>query len=116
MEKYHADSNFKGLQNAEGNTLLHLAIDGEERDIVEWCLEIGFSLRYRNKGGMNSLHVAAKRGSPEIANRLIECEREQGSDVSVSEFLNLRNNLVATPLYLASMFNHTDVMRLLLEK
>ena len=116
MEKYHANSNFKGLQDSEGNTLLHLAIDGEDREIMEWCLELGFSLRYRNKDGMNSLHVAAKRGSYEIVDRLIEHVRDLENNDSVIELLNLRNNFVATPLYLASKFNHTDVMRLLLER
>ena len=114
--KYRSDSYFKSLQDHEGNTLLHLAVDGENREIVEWCLELGFSLSYRNKAGMNSLHIAAKRGSCEIADRLIEHERDVGNDDSVITLLNSRNNFVATPLYLASKFNHTDVMRLLLEK
>lgn len=113
-KKCKRSSKFKSQQDSDGNTLLHIAVDSEESEVVDWCLELGFDLRARNKLGMNSLHVAARRGSIKIAQKLVVREQELGN--SVQEFINLGNNYEATPLYLASKFNQSEMVKYLLEQ
>ena len=113
-DKCITSTKFKCQQDSDGNTLLHIAVDSEESDVVDWCLELGFDIRARNKLGMNSLHVAARRESVKIARKLVEKEQELGH--SVKEFIDLGNNYQATPLYLASKFNQCEVVKFLLEQ
>ena len=114
MEMFHSNEAFKSLRDPDGNTLLHLVVDAEETEVVEWCLEIGMDLRTQNNTGMNSLHVAARRGCVEIAEMLLENALGLGNDIRA--FLDLRDNHRASPLYLAAKFNQCGMVELLLER
>ncbi len=114
MERCQTSRTFKSLQDADGNTLLNLAVDGGEEEIVEWCLEVNISLKKGNAVGMNSLHVAARRGCTEIARKLIE--KVVLREGNVTEFLNSKNSYQATPLYMASKFNRCEMVAFLIEK
>lgn len=114
MQRCQTNRAFKSLQDAQGNTLLNVAIDVREAEIVDWCLEVNMSLTKGNKNGMNSLHVAAIRGCVEIGRKLIG--KVAGQMSTGSAFVDSVNNFQATPLYLASKHNQGRMVTFLLEQ
>lgn len=101
-------------QDQDGNTLLHLAVDSDEFELVEWCLHLGFSTTMHNNTGMNSLHIAARRGNYDITSRLLQVERV--GEENMAQFVNSRNKFRSTPLYSAAKFGNAKVVELLLDK
>ena len=106
---------FSLLQNSDGNTLLHLLVDGEDIEGVRLCLLLGFNLHIGNNKGFNTLHVAARRGNVVIANMLLEKEKEKGEEAFHS-FVNSRNHYFASPLYLAAKFGQAKTVDLLIRR
>ena len=68
----------------------------------------------QNHTGMNSLHIAARRGSYDITTKLLKVERVGGGNMG--QFVNSRNQFYSTPLYTAAKFGNVKVLELLLDK
>ena len=103
------------LQDSEGNTLIHLAVDAADRNLIEWCIEFGFSVRACNNTRMNCMHIAARRGDYEIAVCILEQAMKDGDEM-LKTFIDFPNSDRATPLYTSAKFGSVKVMELLLEK
>ena len=110
------DPHFKSLHNVEGNTLLLAAIDITEADddTVQWCIENGYDIKAINRTGFTPIHIAARRGFKEIAQMLLEKQKELGGDVG--RYVNIRTTNQSTPLYLAAKFNQHHILDLLISK
>lgn len=91
-------------RNQFGNTALHAAIAGRNRDLVEFLLAKGADVRARDSWGSTPLSVAAHEGMKEIAELLIA----QGSDVN-----DRRSKDGKTPLTVALEEGHLEVAELL---
>lgn len=114
LETLHTQQ-FSLLQNSDGNTLLHLLVDGEDIEGVQLCLLLGFNLHIGNNKGFNTLHVAARRGNVAIVNMLLDKEKAKGEETFHS-FVNSHNHYFASPLYLAAKFGQAKVVELLIKR
>ena len=112
--RYRTDRSFPKLSDSNENTLLHIAIDVEEVDIMEFCLQFKFDLMAKNIDGLMSLHVAARRGNKAASIRLLQVAKDEGLDIQ--KFLNCRKNSGGTPLYLAAKFNRLSLMKYLIKQ
>ncbi|WP_158706893.1 ankyrin repeat domain-containing protein [Candidatus Phycorickettsia trachydisci] len=83
------DINYK---DSSGNSLLHLAIEGGNKDLAEYLIDKGAYVDSRNEEGKTPLHYAASKGK----NELIEMLIDKGADV------NAKDNSGDTVLDLAS--------------
>jgi ankyrin repeat protein len=112
-KKYSKKPEFLGLKDQDGNTLLHLAVDTAENDLIEWCLTFGFSIETENYQGMNCMHIAAARGDYNIAVKILEVATAE--DIDVESFVNSTSTHRSTPLYMASQSGNAKIMEILLE-
>eukprot|EP01012_Entosiphon_sulcatum_P015100 TRINITY_DN2011_c0_g1_i1.p1 TRINITY_DN2011_c0_g1~~TRINITY_DN2011_c0_g1_i1.p1 ORF type:complete len:859 (-),score=131.20 TRINITY_DN2011_c0_g1_i1:258-2834(-) len=53
-------------QDAEGTTALHRAIRNEDRDMIEFLLNIGANVNVEERDGVRPLHLAASLGNAEL--------------------------------------------------
>lgn len=102
------------MQDQDGNTLLHLAVDTAESDLIEWCFTLGFQVRTENCCKMNCMHIAARRGDYDIAVRILEVASAEDGDMNA--FVNSPNSFRSTPLYMAAKFGNVKIMEFLLDK
>ena len=114
-ERFAAQVDLKMLENSEGNTLLHIAVDSKypELEIIDWCIEAGFDIKAGNHGGFNPLHKVAKRGDRRIATALLKREKVGGDVVA---YVNSRSRNNTTPIYTAAKFNQPKMIEFLKEQ
>ena len=108
---HHVKYSFIHTQDKDGNTLLHLAIDVGNSQLIRWCLDFGFKVHACNNFGTNCLHIAAKRGGYDIAQTILHRGREYEENI-----VNSRNCDHSTPLYMAAVFGKVEVITLLLDQ
>jgi len=89
--------------SSEGDTALAAAVKLSKEDLVPLLIDKGSSLNVRDKEGFSLAHDAVM--SPEILKILID------KKVNV----NIKNNLMQTPLHLATLYNKLDSVMLLLK-
>jgi ankyrin repeat protein len=98
-----ADSD--GLDNAHGNTALHLAAQKGHLQIVRLLLETGVDANALNEDGMSPLHISIVANNVPIAQYLLE----HGASSSVT------NNTGQNTLHLAVETEDVNMVRMLLE-
>lgn len=72
------DINYK---DSSGDSLLHLAIEGGNKDLVEYLIDKGVHVDSRNKEGKTPLHYSASKGKSELIEMLID----KGADVNAKD-------------------------------
>ena len=88
-----------------GNNCLVVASNFGHIDIVEYLIEIGFDMNWRNEAdGFNAILVASEKGHLEIVKYLdsIGCD------------INSKTNTNANCIYLASLHGHLDTVKYLI--
>ena len=115
-EKYAAKQNFASLamEDGEGNTLLHIAANKEEINIVKFALEFGLNPLKGNTKGVTPLHFAAMRGNESIAKLLLDSEKI--SDIKSYIAVKAVGVCGETPFYFAAKFNHPNMIIFLLKR
>ncbi|XP_066918362.1 E3 ubiquitin-protein ligase mib1-like isoform X2 [Clytia hemisphaerica] len=96
------------LQDSEGDTALHDAITKKRDDVVAMLLEQGADISMTNYNGFNAVHHAALRGSAKAIEMLLRKNEKPW-------VINEQKDDGYTPLHLASLNNHLDVVQLLIK-
>lgn len=94
-------------QDHIGETPLHQASERGFLAIVQELIQRGASVDRPSHAGLTALHFAARGGRPEVAKYLIE-------ECHVN--VNVCDQSGGTPLDLATVHSHVDVMKVLLER
>jgi ankyrin repeat protein len=98
-------------RDEDENTALHIAIHSRKLEHVKVLLEAGASSRIRCDGSL-PVHVAISIGSlrthRQFSYECLVALHEHGADLTV------KDDAVHTPLYLACMFNHPQVVTYIL--
>jgi ankyrin repeat protein len=100
-----ADVNAK---NKEDDTPLHIAVKGDQVEIVKTLLNAKASTTATNKDGDKPLHIAAKNGNQKIVNLLLQKE----TSASVAD----KGYIYRTPLHWAAIGNNQEVIKALIQK
>lgn len=93
-------------RDADGQSLLHLAIARGRADLVQLVLEFGAGVEAKSRAGRSPLETAAAAGEALIAELLLA--RGASTERSVGSPLG--------PIHLAAAAGHTELLRLLLLK
>ena len=121
--------------NPQGDTLLIQAVREDIPELVDALLKRRPRLDFRNRSGETAISIAAYLGKLEYVRKLAEAGARLdfpgwpplayaafNNHPQVVEYLiekganiNARTETGATPLYLASRYGHTDVVKLLLK-
>ena len=100
------------MTNKQGQTALMLAASRGHQKLVELLLEKGAQSNLANPFGMTALHMACKQRHVEVVDLLVNKHRsEGGADPDLKE-----SRKGYTPLMVAAMMGHTDIVRALLER
>jgi len=101
-------------QDHSGSTPLHLSAIGVHKEVVRRLLELGATdgkakaeTAIEDKMGNVPLHLAAQKGNMGIVKLLLDADPDQISSA---------NGRGSTPLHLAILGNHTEVVRMILGK
>jgi len=106
VASYQKRTELLNMKDKEGRTLLHLAVESADRDIVELLLNKGAKLDEKDdESGFTALHHAARLGNRNAAELLIA----MGAD------LNAKDKQGHTPLYVAANHDY-KVAELLMSK
>ena len=92
----------------EGNSLLHLAAETEDLELIDFCLDAELNINQKNKIGERPLHIALSAGDVDAVKRLVAA----GADpslwfVSGDEKYNL--------FHIAIGFGNNEVIKAILE-
>jgi len=100
-------ADIQGQDALQGQTKLHMACVGGEKDVADLLIRRGADVNLRDKRGATPLWIAARGGHKEIVELLIE----KGADINASD-----GRREATPLLIAARSGHADVVELLIAK
>ena len=100
-------ADIQGQDALQGQTKLHMACVGGEKEVADLLIRRGADVNLRDKRGATPLWIAARGGHKEIVELLIE----KGADISASD-----GRREATPLLIAARSGHADVVELLIAK
>ena len=93
--------------DSSGNNSLHLAVEkGLCGMAVKILMRCPFLVYSQNNAGSTALHFAAVCGNAQLCEKLVSCEGK----------VIVKNLNGETPLHLASLQNHVDILKVLLEK
>ena len=88
----------------QGNTALHLAAQGDHKEVCSLLLQRREGTMIVNKEGLTALHLASSAGSLSCIQELLEVD--QGRE----EMLSLEDRWGRTPLLLATSNGNTEVV------
>jgi ankyrin repeat protein len=92
----------------EGNSLLHLAAETEDLELIDFCMDVELNINAKNKAGERPLHVAVSAGSVGAVRRLVKA----GANPSTwFIFGDEKYNL----LHIAIGFRNNEVIKAMLE-
>lgn len=101
------------------STPLHEAVHGGHNDVVELILKQGVDPTVIDEDGRTALHVAAAQGHLAIIVQLFECRnfRSQGDGRLIERLdVGMKDRIGITPLHLAALGGHRDVLQYLLNQ
>ena len=101
------------LQDEDGNTALHLAINGDRADILKELLPLNPLLNLKNNSGRIPLHLAVFK-KPDILNDILEEINKYSEEKKESYFYAL-DNTGLPPLHSAIVHNHLQSVRALID-
>ncbi|MGB2866682.1 MAG: ankyrin repeat domain-containing protein [Sedimentisphaerales bacterium] len=96
-------ADIQGQDALQGQTKLHMACGGGEKDVADLLIRRGADVNLRDKRGQTPLWIAASGGHKEIVELLIK----KGADINAS------NNRGRTPLAVAKQGKHAEVIDIL---
>lgn len=109
------------LSEGGGGSVLHLAIDGAEIDIIELLLSYNPLINIKNDKGQTPLHKAAYYGYRNLS-RINILSEEAKDNYSLVELLlnnnadvNIKDDKGETPLHLAAAEGNSNIVSFLLE-
>jgi ankyrin repeat protein len=92
----------------EGNSLLHIAAETEDLELIDFCMDVELNINAKNKAGERPLHVAVSAGSVGAVRRLVKA----GANPSTwFIFGDEKYNL----LHVAIGFGNNEVIKAVLE-
>ncbi|XP_071965136.1 transient receptor potential cation channel subfamily A member 1-like isoform X2 [Antedon mediterranea] len=97
------------LLDREQNSALHCAVNGGDINAVKLCLDFGVALDVKQDDGSTAIHLACSLGCLKIIKLMIE--REPGKHL-----LEIKDNQNQTPLHKAAMFDHEELVKLLINE
>ena len=100
-----ADTNLLEITDANGNTPLHLAPEGESKAVVKLLVDHGASVTAVNSKGETSIHTAAQHESVEIMELLLD----KGGNTTIE----LKDHRGCTPLHHAAENNQPEIITFL---
>jgi ankyrin repeat protein len=101
------------VQDENGKSPLHTAIERSRTDIAEYLIEQGARVDLTDSDGELPLHYAAVTGNLEMGRLLLERARHSVNDSSTAKHGGFVGNW--TPLHLACLNGHPEFVRLLLD-
>jgi ankyrin repeat protein len=96
-----------GLVNRNGDSVLHIALAGKQRDLVNYLIDQATSadLNARDKAGRTALHVATEQGTSAVVRRLLQ----KGVPINAADAVG------NTSLHVAVLYDRRKVADLLLK-
>lgn len=94
---------------SKSSAVLSLATKSNFSVIVDLLVQAGVDVNWQDETGETALHVAARFGHDQCARILIAGSEDQKADVEITE-----NSFSWTPLHIAAVDGHLDVVELLL--
>ncbi|KAL5108651.1 Transient receptor potential cation channel subfamily A member 1 [Taenia crassiceps] len=104
------DNHLINLQDSEGETALHLAVNSGNIEMIDFCLDHGSDVTAVENHDFTAVHYAARRGEVMVLQRLLNRRPEE--TVSLLSCVNRNGH---TPLHLAVMYNHADLTACLIK-
>ena len=101
------------LQGEDGNTALHLVINGSRADILEVLLPLKPLMNLKNNSGQTPLHLAVSK-KPEILKDILEEINKYSEEKKESYFYAL-DNTGLPPLHSAIVHNYLKSIRALID-
>lgn len=95
---------------AKSGAVLAIATKSNYFPIVQLLVHAGVDINYQDEQGETALHVAARLGFDQCAKILIKGSEEQKANLEITE-----KNYAWTPLFIACVDGHLDVVELLIE-
>ena len=92
----------------EGNSLLHIAAETEDLELIDFCMDVELNINAKNKAGERPLHVAVSAGSVGAVKRLV---RAGANPSTWFIFGDEKYNL----LHVAIGFGNNEVIKAVLE-
>ncbi|CAH8630564.1 unnamed protein product [Dicrocoelium dendriticum] len=99
------------MMDEEGFSPLHMAVHSGNIELIKMCLDRGADILGSDKSGHSALHFACARGDLECAKLLFE----YGQRVALRMIFAVDQD-GRTPMHMAAMHNHPDLIDFLLEK
>ncbi|KAF7919271.1 hypothetical protein EAE99_008573 [Botrytis elliptica] len=105
---------------ADGNTALHLSVEFHHPVTSQMLIDRNAKVNVENAEGLTPLHLAAREGSEEIMQRLLNVEGDTSEDIGLERsctenkayFIDGSHKM--SPLQLASRVGHINIVELLL--
>lgn len=109
---YDTDTRNDEYADSDDNSLLCLAVECGNIEMIQYLIDSDFNPDHKNKKGDTILHIAAREGRKDVVQLLLCSNDNLISDV------NVQNNAYITPLQIAAESKSTDtvaIVSLLLE-
>ncbi|CDI98411.1 transient receptor potential cation channel [Echinococcus multilocularis] len=104
------DNHLINLPDGEGETALHLAVNGGNIEMIDFCLDHGSDVAAMENHDFTAIHYAARRGELMVLSQLLHWQPELM--VSLLSGVNRNGH---TPLHLAVMYNHAELAACLIK-
>ena len=101
------------LQDEDGNTALHLVINGSRADILEVLLPLKPLMNLKNNSGQTPLHLAVSK-KPDILKDILE-EINKCSEEKKESYFCAQDNTGLPPLHSAIVHNYLKSIRALID-
>ncbi|MCK5893191.1 MAG: ankyrin repeat domain-containing protein [Endozoicomonadaceae bacterium] len=96
----------ENLQNDEGNTPLHIAIEADNFNMADYLLTINIDMNVENKDGEFPLYVAINNDNFRIAERMLSVKYCD---------LNMENSNGDNHFHIAANYDNTEMLELLMK-
>ncbi|ROT47229.1 hypothetical protein EDM02_03675 [Candidatus Cardinium hertigii] len=103
------------IQNKDGNTVLHLAVEYGMKNLVGLLLDSGAKINIRNKDGNTALHLVVKYNQENIAQNIVQLLLNKLIQINQIDQINIQNNDGNTALHLAAIHGIENLTELLLD-
>ncbi|XP_017852088.1 histone-lysine N-methyltransferase EHMT2 [Drosophila busckii] len=106
--------NFVNIVDSELRTALMCAVMNEKCDMLNLFLQCGADVAIKGPDGMTSLHIAAKLGSLEAAQLIVDSYRSSQNIANFLSLIDAQDEGGWTAMVWAAELGHTDIVSLLI--